>query len=77
MVIEYREAFRLVHVSAFSGVGEWGEMGWTGSSDEENNNCQWKLDGNGHAVKKGDCVGDLKMDVSKRGCWLERWLERD
>jgi len=39
-------------------------MGWTGSSDEGNNKCKWKLDRNGHAVKKGDCVGDLKMDES-------------
>jgi hypothetical protein len=53
-----------------------GEMGWTGSSDE-GNKCKWKLDGNGHAVKKDDCVGDFKMDVNKRGCWIERWVERN
>jgi hypothetical protein len=52
-------------------------MGWTDSSDEGNNKCKWKLDGDGHTVKKGDCVGDLKMDVSKRGCWTERWMERN
>jgi hypothetical protein len=54
-----------------------GEMGWTGSSDEGNNKCKWKLDGDGHAVKKGNCVGDVKTDVSKRGCWTERWMERN
>ena len=51
-----------------------GEMGWTGSSDEGNNKCKWKLDRNGHAVKKGDCVGEFKMVLTKedaglRGGW--------
>lgn len=49
-------------------------VGWTGSLNEGNNKCKWKVGGD--IFWEGDCVGSTKMDLSERGCWIERWREQ-